>query len=236
LATKKLCLTDWDGTLRRGYTAVDWLSYLTTTGLVCAQHLEDFHVALEQYDRGQLPYEELVRTGAQLYGNAIRGLHAGDLEAYTPEFLSSFEEALFPFSAAILDAFADEGIEVAVITGAPEEPLRAYLSRYPRCHLFAVQVEQNENGVYTGDVKQNYGLEQKKREAVISLLSQPSEVIIALGNSESDWPLFEPATLRLFVSNGKEVARHPNLRILRTDDGASKVLRTLEHFGGVRWR
>lgn len=85
---RKICLADWDGTLRRGYTNLDWLKYLNQQGLIPETHILAFQESLGLHQKGILDYKSLVIEAANIYASAIQGQNTNEIATKAADFVS----------------------------------------------------------------------------------------------------------------------------------------------------
>lgn len=223
---KQACVFDWDGTLRRGITALDWMEFLGPR-LPNAQAASlGMRELLDDYRSGDVNYRYLVRKAAELYAKCIAGADVNAVTELAVHFVSHDRANLFDFSAQVLKAAQQRGYEIFVISGAPVEVLHAYARTVPIDHVYGMTVERQIDR-FTGTVLANYGLLGKKKEAVESILSRGYSIEVAAGNSTSDLPLLEHARSPFLITNEQEIKEDVRASFIDTQHAQSRLLEAL---------
>lgn len=200
----KLSLLDWDGTLRPGYTTIDWMHFLHHHSIVDVAHILELSQIETAFREGKADYETFIQRSANIYANAIAGTPRRDVVPLAHQFVRMDETNLFSFCKPLLMRLRSANVDTIVISGAPIEPLLAYADRLPITTLLGVEIAISYNNVYTNTIKTNYGLLESKTRAVQELVKDKPTVVLAIGNSINDLPLLSVAKQRIFVlENGQ---------------------------------
>lgn len=210
----QVCLADWDGTLRRDILAVDWVDHLATLGMFPRPIQAQLHVVMASYRAGSLPYEHLVTQVASLYALGMTGVSRECTTRVAHAFVRGDQHNLFPFVRSLLQYLRTHGIHVHIISGGPEEPLRAYAGLLPLSSVDALSLNVDGQSHYTGTIARNYGLVKWKRAAVRRIRQPHVDVVMALGNSTADKPLFDAARLCVWIRNDSEQSPEWTKRLL----------------------
>ena len=196
---RKLCLLDWDGTLRKGYTTLDWLMFLHQQNIVEKSHIQELRLLDAAFQEEKIKYEEFVRDVADIYARAINGKQKSEIAVLADQFVKIDEANLFSFCKPLLHRLRLFHVNVVVISGAPIEPLLAYSKTLAFNRVFGVEVSTSDDGVYTNSVKANYGLLASKIQSVQDVVTADTTVLLAIGNSINDLPLLSVAKQGLFI-------------------------------------
>ena len=194
----RVSLLDWDGTLRRGYTTIDWLKFLNSHGIIHSSHITKLEQLENNFREGKILYDDFVQGAATIYGFAINGKYQKDIEILADQFVNIDETKLFSFSRPLLENLRIANIKVIVISGAPVEPLLSYSKRLPISKVLGVEIS-TDNGIYERDVKENSGLLATKIKIVRDILKSEVDVVLAIGNSLSDLPMLSVAEQGIFI-------------------------------------
>lgn len=200
---KSICLFDWDGTLRHGITAFDWMQYLRPILPNADRSARAMKDLLGEYRSGEVNYRHLVRKAAELYAECVDGAVVGDVSRIADQYVRDDIRNLFDFVPSLLEQIQTNGMETVIVSGAPGEVLDAYSRILPIGRVYGLVVGQ-VNGHFANVIRQNHGLTTKKREVVDSLRAEGYKIRLAAGNSANDLPLLEYAEKRFLISDEHE--------------------------------
>jgi phosphoserine phosphatase len=122
-----VALLDWDGTVRSGFTIVDWTEHLTQQGIFprnCARELEE--LLMRALPVGLISHDEAIERAASIYAAALRGIPERDIAAAVDGFSSHDAKQFLPIAQHFRSILHAAGAEIVVISGAPAEPLNAH--------------------------------------------------------------------------------------------------------------
>lgn len=199
---KRLALLDWDGTVRRGFTIVDWATYLVTQGALPSRVADKIRVVLtKRLESGNLSHDEAVAEAAALYADALKGTHKEVLTAAAIEFHAFDSTCVFPMWFRLRATLSQAGLGIVIVSGAPQEPLEAHRDSICDGTILPLEIGVTA-GALDGRIVRNPGVADVKRRIVHDLLaSGDAEVVVGIGNSSSDIALFEEASCVVVVDN-----------------------------------
>lgn len=206
-----VALLAWDNTLRPGWTLRAWVEWLERQGRFPPAAAHRITEAFDAHARGAIPHTSLARSVCHLYALGIAGNRVDEIGALALQFAAQDDVGMFAFVAPLLALLDRHGIDVAVISGAPEETLTAYRSRL-RIGTVLGTVVETRSGVYLPRVSRNRATAEGMQAAVRTVQAR-FRAVLAAGGSMSDEPLFEAAPVRLVVGNPR----------LRAGDGTSSL-------------
>lgn len=201
----RVCVADWDGTFRHGFLTAAWVDYLVARGLFPSASQAALRHTLASYEAGSLSYATLVTDTASIYANGLKGVLSSSLQQVAQEFVGDDRHQLFPFVPVLLRFLCKRGVTTHIVSGSPEEPLRAYARLLPLSSIAGLTLAVDTRGRHTGTVTCNHGLAHSKAAAVRRLKDSRAQVVLAIGNSIADMPLFEAAAFRVWI-NGSSVS------------------------------
>lgn len=189
-------LVDWDNTLRAGFTVTAWAEYLAGRDLFSA--LPTIVTLFDRF-RNDASYDYEVFCGemAAAYAEGLAGQSRDKVLTAAASFVRVDNHHVFGFVRSLCEYFAERQLSVIVLSGAPEEPLTQYASTLGFELAGALRLEV-EDGRYTGHVIENCGLSHSKHDAVVRV-SSLKDVVVALGDSLSDMPLLNAASVGFVV-------------------------------------
>ena len=220
---KKLALLDWDGTLRKGFTIKTWVAFLVKENILNHRIEDALQNLFDDYKKGNLTHDDLSQETAELYASALKNFRHQDILRAASEFLAEDRAFLSSFLMPLITFLKNHDIATAVISGAPVEVIGAYQKELQIDEVFAFECEVI-NGIYSGNIKVNIGTSVEK-DRVISFLAktQKYNFYLAMGNANSDLPLFRVATNNIIVNNANLESfilsrSYPIPRILHMDE------------------
>jgi phosphoserine phosphatase len=192
-----VCLADWDGTLRPGYTVQDWLPFLANKFQIGPDHEEALNKVFLSYRNGTITYEQLVGEAAIVHARALAGLSITSVANAAAEFVAG-DRKLFAYTRKWFDTLRNHNISVIIVSGAPYEVLNAYAALLDLSQVFALRICRDNNACYTSGVEINYGCYDDK-SVIANKVAGEADILLALGNSFSDSPLFAVAQKGFFI-------------------------------------
>lgn len=220
-----LALTDWDGTIRRGFTIQAWMRHLQSVGLLDKRALLDLESAFAAYSKGRLQHDNLALSSAKIYASSIAGISVETVESEAKVFIKYDSAELMHLSLQVIEELRKRRIKIFVISGAPDVILREYQRRLDFTCVMGLRLDHSA-GRYTGHITENPGLATTKKQLVQQItLEASNRIVLAMGNSDSDIPLFGAASLSVLI--GEFVPDNPG-QFLKLSNRQS-VLRIKRH-------
>jgi len=205
---------DIDNTLyagEEGFTILPFAKFLLEKELLSEDVLNMMLDDKAKYDKSPKASEDYNRFAENIVSHFYAGLESrstDDVSSAGKEFLAQYQKGLMPFAQELVEEMKKQG-EIIVVSGAPMEafiPLAEILGiEEKNLHLLEGIVL---NGQYTGQIKVNMALEDKKRKVVqqISGAGIDSSDSFAFGDSSGDIPILE-AVSNPFVVDPKDEFR-----------------------------
>lgn len=219
-----ICLSDWDGTLRRGYVVRDWMEYLLGHGIVSKNSVARMLSYFDQYEGNRIQYPEMAEMIVRTYAESLCGQHAKHLEGMAREFVAR-DEGIFEFATPLISYLRDAKIDIVIVTGAPAVVVRHFAHRLNIKSYHALELATDNAGVFVGKVAANTALKEQKQIIVDEFKKRPAKIVLALGDSSSDEPLFDAATHAFYIAtenlrgkSTKAALTRPHLRVVSPDE------------------
>lgn len=196
-----LALLDWDGTLRPGFTIVDWTEFLVERAVVSPGVGASIRRLVAGYQAGGVGYEQLATQSGEALALGLGGVAVDSLRRLAAVFARKDAARLRPFTIALLELLERHRARVVVISGAPEEPLLAHGKRLGLSVLRGLRLEAKA-GLYTGRVAENPGTSVAKQALIDELVGGDTvPVLLAMGDTVSDLPLLAVADVRVVMGD-----------------------------------
>jgi len=196
---EKVAIIDWDGTIRHGFTIVDWMEYLYKHKIVGSHHIYKLKSYFQQYSDGDLSHDELAEITGNLYAKALRGKSYEKIRMLAEKYIRIDKKKLFKEMVSLLENLKSINIKIVIISGAPLEVLEQYAVILDFHKVYALKIDRDESGIYTGKVEENPGISVIKGKIIEGLRKQYI-IIYGFGNSESDVPIFKSAKQPILIN------------------------------------
>jgi phosphoserine phosphatase len=211
-AWPRIALLDWDNTLHEGWTLIRWCEFLGQEGLIPggAELAEKLTQLLADYPNG-LSHDELAAQTAELYAHAIRERTPSEIREAARRFVvDSRRFRPYRWVDAFLRGLRDYGIAPVIISGAPAEVLAAWAvtRREVIAACFGLQAPNATSAALSNEFMSaitpglvNPATAEGKQQLVDQLKRTRRRVMLGVGDSASDLPLWEAAEAAIYVGN-----------------------------------
>ena len=196
------CIADWDGTLRPDYLIRSWLLFCSMKFGISPIASMKFNELLLEFSRNNISYSDLVLETANTYAMSMKDLSVTAVEAAASEFVEKDAQNLFSFVPQLIRKLQIHKIRIFIVSGAPAVPLRAYQKLLGIDGIYAVELGTSDQARYNGSVNVNYGIADMKRRAAREI-SENYDVLISLGDTASDTPLFSVSRHSILISHNQ---------------------------------
>jgi phosphoserine phosphatase len=210
-AFRRVALLDLDNTLRKDWTIRRWLKFLSRNGMSSASEaLSKIENLMAAFAKGQIDHDELARQCADVYAEGMRDGSVEDIDDWAAVFVQGPDaDALHDFAKPLVEDLIERGIAPVIVSGAPRKVVKRHARRLGISEAFGLTLGTVAQGEatdsagprYDGTVTDNPGLAARKGALVRSLIEEGGEIVLAVGDSESDEPLWEAAPHRVIVGD-----------------------------------
>jgi phosphoserine phosphatase len=208
-AFRRVALLDLDNTLRKDWTIRRWLRFLSRNGMDSASEaLSEIEELMASFAEGRFDHDELARRCADAYAAGMRDGSVEDIDDWAAVFVQGPDaDALHDFAKPLVEDLIERGIAPVIVSGAPRKVVRRHARRLGIAEAFGLtlgtvapeEVADAAGARYDGTVTDNPGLAARKGALVRELIEGGREIVLAVGDSESDEPLWEAAPYRVIV-------------------------------------
>jgi HAD superfamily phosphoserine phosphatase-like hydrolase len=195
---KKVCLLDWDNTIRPGFTLLDWVKFLTEKNYINKGYEEGIYNVISSYKKGEFDYDYMADLVCLLYAAGLTEHSQNKIKKLAKEFFQN--EKLFPFAKELFNYLKLNNIETIIVSGAPIEILDLFKQKYNFNKIYGLELELNEKKEYKGSIKLNTAMKKNKRKIILKI-EKEYDILISMGDSIADIPLLEKAELPIIVNN-----------------------------------
>jgi len=209
-AWPRVALIDWDNTLHPGWTLIPWCEFLENECLIPEGNAvaQKIKTLLSGYPKEQT-HDELAAQSSELYANAISSSPAPSISEAAHRFVTN-RSRFHPYRWVdpFLRGLVNLGIAPIIVSGAPADVLAAWA--FSRKEMIAgcygLQAPNATSaalpnpflsGVVPGQV--NPATADGKQHLVDQLRRTKRSLVLALGDSASDSPLWEAADYGIYM-------------------------------------
>lgn len=160
-----------------------------------------------KWDKRQGNYDDYLLKMAEIYVNAIKGLHKSQMEFIAKKVIEQKGDRVYTFTRDRIKWHKLNGHKIITISGSPSELVREMALKYGFDDYMASEYLMNENHVYTGEVLPMWDGESKK----IAILKMAEKYSIdlsssyAYGDTSGDLTMFQSVRYPVCVNPTKEL-------------------------------
>lgn len=191
-------LLDWDGTLRRGFTMLDWAKFLSDHHHITDRAADSIKSNFERYLAGSITYRHLALSTGRMYASSLKARSVDDTSRLAHSFVS-IDDQMFGFTEGMIAVLHEFKIKAIIISGTPQVLLDSYQEALGFDAAFGLDLTI-KNGHWLGKIKVNYST-QKQKQKLVSVLVKRFKIVLGIGDTEADRALLESAETSLLVSH-----------------------------------
>lgn len=199
---------DIDGTLYREGLITEIFKKLVKYEIIPA---EKWYVEVKpeytKWDKRQGDYDDYLLKMAEIYTNAVKGLHKSQVEFIARNVIEQKGDRVYTYTRDRIKWHKEQGHKVITISGSPIELVREMAAKYSFDDYIGSDYLQNENYIYTGDVVPMWDGESK-RNAIFSMAKKHSIDLCssyAYGDTSGDLTMFQNVKYPICVNPTKEL-------------------------------
>ena len=194
----KYALLDWDKTLRKNYTLFCWIDYLVESNIIEKKYVDNIKKLIEKYKQNKITHDQLAKLSGIEYAQSIKNIKEDYLKYVSKTFLDIDIKNIYPFVQKLFEIMFDNNIHPIIVSGAPYIVISNYYKIYNITESYEFKCEVLL-GKFTGNVVYNYGYNKKD---IITKISKKfnNSPLIAIGDSESDFPMLDIAQHGIIVN------------------------------------
>jgi len=218
---EKLALIDWDGTMRKNFTIIDWIEFLVKNNKnKNINILKTINTYFLEYKNKIITHDKLAEIVAIEYANYICGMKEKYIEDMAHKFLLKDKFNLFAYTTELFEYLATKNIKPIIISGCPLIILNSYNNFIKVDSIFGLNIA-TENGYYTNKVLINPGMSKVKETIVNKLNLVNKKAYVAFGNSTSDIPLFNNSMINIVINNNQLSLHSQNKQVLINNENTA---------------
>lgn len=162
-----------------------------------------------KYDKRQGNYDNYLLKMADIYIEAIKGLHKSQVEFIAKNVVNQKGDRVYTFTRDRIKWHREHGHILLIVSGSPIELVKEMALKYGFNDYKGALYELNEKDIYTGEVVPMWD-SNSKRKAVIELTSRYNIDLnnsYAYGDTAGDFSMFELVGFPLCINPTKELVK-----------------------------
>jgi HAD-superfamily subfamily IB hydrolase, TIGR01490 len=201
---------DIDGTLyREGLIAEVFKKLVKYEVIPSDRWYKEVKPEYDRWDKRQGNYDNYLLKMADIYIEAIKGLHKSQIEFIAKNVISQKGDRVYTYTRDRIKWHKQKGHKVITISGSPIELVREMSIKYGFDDYRGAAYILDENDIYTGDVIPMWDSESKKK-AIYDVI-QKYEIDInesyAYGDTAGDFSMFSMVKYPICVNPTNEILK-----------------------------
>lgn len=204
----KIAILDWDGTIASGFSLFRYVDFLVSKEIISKENQSSFLKWFDKYNNNEISYLDLCIKSPLTYAESLKGHKHSEIISLIKEFEESEKQYFLPHSIILFEELRNLNIEPIIVSGAPYEYLYQLKDRLNIREIYAQQAEFN-NDIGTGKVLRNPSIVSNKEKYINEIKSNSKyDVVLSVGDSTADVPLFIGAPNNIIVNNEELTAEY----------------------------
>ncbi|PJI08096.1 MULTISPECIES: HAD-IB family hydrolase [Clostridium] len=165
----KAAFFDIDGTLYREGLISEIFKKLIKYEIIDAEKwYKEVRPEFTKWDNRQGDYDNYLLKMADIYVDALKGLHKSQVEFIARQVVSQKGERVYTYTRDRIKWHKEQGHKIITISGSPLELVRKMAEKYGFDDYKGAEYLMNNDGIYTGEVVPMWDSESKE-SAVIEM-------------------------------------------------------------------
>ncbi|EJP6471484.1 HAD-IB family hydrolase [Clostridium sp. L74] len=160
-----------------------------------------------KWDKRQGNYDNYLLKMADIYIEAIKGLHKSQIEFIAKKVVEQKGDRVYTFTRDSIKWHKQQGHKIITVSGSPYELVKEMASKYGFDDFRGAVYKFNEENIYTGDVIPMWDSESKKK--AINELVEKYNIDLnksyAYGDTSGDFSMFQMVENPICVNPTKEL-------------------------------
>lgn len=199
---------DIDGTLYREGLISEIFKKLVKSEIINPEKwYNEVRPEYQKWDKRQGNYDNYLLKMAEIYTQAIKGLHRSQVEFIAKLVVNQKGDRVYTYTRDRIKWHKEQGHLLITISGSPIELVREMALKYGFDYYKGAEYELNDDGVYSGKIIPMWDSNSKMK--AISELSQKYEIDLpssyAYGDTTGDYSMFKMAGNPVCVNPTKEL-------------------------------
>lgn len=201
---------DIDGTLyREGLIAEVFKKLVKYEVIPSDRWYKEVKPEYDRWDKRQGNYDNYLLKMADIYIEAIKGLHKSQIEFIAKNVISQKGDRVYTYTRDRIKWHKDKGHKVITVSGSPVELVREMSIKYGFDDYRGAIYLMDENDIYTGEVIPMWDSDSKRKS--INELVKKYHINLnesyAYGDTAGDFTMFDMVKYPVCVNPTKEILK-----------------------------
>lgn len=208
---------DLDGVIYSGFLANDFAQFLCEKEQFSPSNLDSILSLTKKYHDGKISYKKMAFLLLNQYANALKNRKASTIQQLANEFIHGSQINFFPYAKELIEVAHRHG-KTVMISGSPQEVVTALKTILPLDEQYGTNFE-TKNGVYTGKVKRNLALAEKKKELLENWFCENALLVqhsFGFGDTLQDIPILEKVDYAFACNPVKDLEKYARQKKWKT--------------------
>lgn len=199
---------DIDGTLYREGLISEIFKKLIKSDIINAEKwYNEVRPEYQRWDKRQGNYDNYLLKMAEIYTQAIKGLHRSQVEFIAKQVVFQKGDRVYTFTRDRIKWHKENGHKVITISGSPIELVKEMAQKHGFDDYRGAVYEYDENGIYTGKIIPMWDSISKKK--AINEMAEAYNIDLAksyaYGDTTGDYSMFEMVRYPICVNPTREL-------------------------------
>lgn len=199
---------DIDGTLYREGLIAEIFKKLVKSEIIKPEKwYNEVREEYQKWDRRQGNYDNYLLKMADIYTEAIKGLHKSQIEFIAKLVVEQKGDRVYTFTRDRIKWHKEQGHIVVTVSGSPIELVKAMASKHGFHDYRGAVYSLDDNEVYTGEIVPMWDSKSKKK--AINEVAEKFDIDLnksyAYGDTSGDFSMFEMVQYPICVNPTKEL-------------------------------
>lgn len=213
---------DIDGTLYREGLITEVFKKLVKYEIILPERwYKEVKPEYEKWDKRQGNYDNYLLKMADIYIEAIKGLHKSQIEFIAKNVVSQKGDRVYTYTRDRVKWHKEKGHKLIIISGSPKELVKEMAIKYGFDDYMGAEYVMDGNNMYTGEVVPMWDSESKKK--AINEFVKKYRIDIsksyAYGDTSGDFTMLQMVRYPICVNPTKEILK----KVLSDDDIKRKI-------------
>lgn len=189
-----VALFDFDGTITRSDTLPLFMRHATGRVGMALSMLSVLPAMLILACNGwkSVGTIDAATTKARLLKRSFKGKSVTDVDKLGDTFIHKVQQVIEPAVMQRLEQHLEQGHQVVIVSASIETWVRPWAMTLPLHRVIATRMQQRD-GIYTGDMEGANCNGREKVRRIADYYNPDDYYLIAYGNSQGDYPMFDYA-------------------------------------------
>lgn len=218
---------DIDGTLYREGLITETFKKLVKSDIINSQRwYNEVRDKFIKWDRRIGNYDDYLLKMAEIYTEAIKGLHKSQIEFIAHKVIEQKGDRVYTYTRDKIKWHLDQGHKIITISGSPQELVREMAIKHGFDDFIGTNYITDSNNLYTGEVIPMWDSENKKKalDSFVEKYNIDLSSSYAYGDTTGDFTMLKEVAHPIAINPTRELIH----RLINDSDTKDKILIVVE--------